>query len=257
MKGGRTPIHIMRWAPADYEGDEAVKLAVRRRNYRALAFYMAFINHSFMAGGDLPDDCERLAVTLGWSRGEVALAVRYWRAEGKLESVNGRLVQKRVQRDVAQELEYRELQSERGRLGGRPKKAVAKPALVDVKSPPAPAPAPAPVGRKEPADLPPARPPEQRAEEATDATIRRLQLELGSWIARLAEHPNSRQMVPAWSREVTSYTRGDGTKVRGVPDYRTVNSIDRLERSLEDAQWWWEELESGKVIGEVVSHGTR
>lgn len=90
---------------------------------------------------------------------------------------------------------------------------------------------------------PPLLPAEEKAERATRATIQGLQAKLGSLIARLAEHPNSRRMVPDWSREVTSYTRQDGTKVRGQPDYRCVSSIDRLEKSIEDAEWWLEELE--------------
>jgi hypothetical protein len=108
-------------------------------------------------------------------------------------------------------------------------------------------------GRKE---APPAPlPPEQRAEEATKATIRRLQLELGKRLATLAEHPRSRRMVPEWCREVTAYEARDGTKVRGVADYRTVMSIDRLERSIEDADWWLGQL-NGAADAEVT-RGTR
>lgn len=43
--------------------------------------------------------------------------------------------------------------------------------------------------------------------------------------------------------------------VRGVADYRTVTSIDRLERSIEDAKWSLEQLESGKT--EETLRGTR
>lgn len=98
--------------------------------------------------------------------------------------------------------------------------------------------------------LPPVLPPEQRAEESTRATIRSLQLRLGALLCQLAEHPNSRQMVPAWCRAVTAYTRKDGTEVRGVADYRTLMSIDRLEKSIADAEWHLTELEKG------VQHGT-
>ncbi len=107
-----------------------------------------------------------------------------------------------------------------------------------------------------PPSLPPLIPPEQRAEDATNATIRRLQLTLGSKLAALAEHPNSRRMVPSWCREVTSYKGRDGP-VKGVPDYRTVSSIDRLEKSIEDAEWWLGELNKGRVIGDEVKSGTR
>lgn len=54
-------------------------------------------------------------------------------------------------------------------------------------------------------------------------------------------------MVPAWSRRVTSYKRRDGTRINGVADYRTVLSIDRLERSIEDSDWWLEKLDKGPV----------
>lgn len=102
-------------------------------------------------------------------------------------------------------------------------------------------------GRKELPPLPP--PPAERAEKATNDAINSLQLRLGALICQLSEHPNSRQMVPAWTREVTAYDRQDGTKVRGVADFRTVRSIDRLERSIGDAEWHLAELEKG------VKHG--
>lgn len=95
--------------------------------------------------------------------------------------------------------------------------------------------------------LPPA--PEQRAEDETRRTITHLQLALAGKLAALSEHPNSRQSLTAWCREVSSYERADGTKVKGVADYRTITSIDRLERSISDADWWLEELEAGKVVG--------
>ena len=102
-------------------------------------------------------------------------------------------------------------------------------------------------GRKE---APPAPlPPEQRAEDATKATIRSLQLKLGSLLCRLAEHPLSRRQVPDWCREVTAYDKADGTRVRGVADYRTVMSIDRLEKSIADAEWHLGELEKGAQRG--------
>jgi hypothetical protein len=59
--------------------------------------------------------------------------------------------------------------------------------------------------------------------------------------------------VTDWCREVTSYEGRDGP-VRGVADYRTVMSIDRLERSIADAEWWLTQLQAGKA--EVI-HGAR
>ena len=104
------------------------------------------------------------------------------------------------------------------------------------------------MGRREGEELPPL-PPEQRAEDATKATIRSLQLRLGALLCRLAEHPNSRRMVPDWCREVTAYDKQDGTRVKGAADYRTVMSIDRLERSIADAEWHLGELEKGAQRG--------
>ncbi len=103
-------------------------------------------------------------------------------------------------------------------------------------------------------DSPPRQPfPGERAEQAIKDQTRSLQLKLGALIGRLAEHPRSTRMVPDWSREVTSYERPDGTKVRGSPDWRTIFSIDRLEKSIADAEWWFNKLEAE----EVPAHGTR
>ncbi len=247
MKGGRTPIHIMRFAPADFENDEAVKLAVRRRNYRALAFYMAFINHSFMAGGDLPADPERIAATLGWHLGDVRAAVGYWLAEGKLVEVNGRIVQKRVQREVAQELEFRDLQSERGKLGGRPKKADAKPPLSETESPPAPAPAPAPYASTEvrtaPADQ---RPPEAQIRGSNF----REAVDLETKILRAVREISELTGEPAWQvcRRVTSYKRKDGTMTTGVEDPARLGSILARQKALEDAEWMLSELKKPEAV---------
>jgi len=103
------------------------------------------------------------------------------------------------------------------------------------------------VGRK---DVSPAYPPEQRAEEATKETIHSFQLRLGGLLCQLSEHANSRLMVPDWCRKVTSYKRdrkGQEQTVKGVADYRTLMSIDRLEKSVADAEWWLERLEKGVV----------
>jgi len=99
-------------------------------------------------------------------------------------------------------------------------------------------------------------PPEQRAEEATEGAIRRLQLQLGALLTRLSEHANSRLMQPAWCRAVTSFKGRDGP-VKGLPDYRLVRSIDRLEHSIEDAEWWLTAMDGGKVVDEGVARGTR
>jgi hypothetical protein len=95
-------------------------------------------------------------------------------------------------------------------------------------------------------DLPP-RPPTERAETAVTDEIRRLQNALGAKLAALSEHPNSRDMVSSWTRRCTSYRRKDGTQVNGIADYRTLLSIDRLEKSIADADKWLGLLERGPI----------
>lgn len=81
------------------------------------------------------------------------------------------------------------------------------------------------------------------ADDQTEREIRKLQNELGGLLANLAEHHNSRLMVPAWCKRVTRYGKGEG-----VADYRTIRSIGRLEKSIEDAKWWLSKLESGRIV---------
>jgi len=69
---------------------------------------------------------------------------------------------------------------------------------------------------------------------------------------RLAEHPNSRDMLAAWTRCVTSWTRKDGSKAKGEADYRNVTSIDRLEKSIADADWWLERLQKGPISEDPI-----
>lgn len=85
------------------------------------------------------------------------------------------------------------------------------------------------------------------ADAQTEQEIRKLQNTLGSLLARLAEHKNSRLMVPAWCRRVTRYGKGDGAR-EGAADYRTIRSIGRLEKSIADAKWWLEKLDGGRVV---------
>jgi len=148
MKGGKTPIHLMRWAPADYVNDPAVKLALAKRDFVASTFYPLFLFHAFIQGGDLPADPVELGAIVGMRPADVTKAVNYWHGQGKLQQRDGRIFHERVVRDVADEIAFRAEQAERGRLGGRPKKASGseseKPLVVESKSPPAPAPLPAP-----------------------------------------------------------------------------------------------------------------
>lgn len=276
------PIHIMRWAPADYVNDPSVKLALAQRDFVSATFWPLFLFHAFIQGGELPAEPTALGAILGMRPADIRRALAYWSEQGKLKERDGRLYHERVVRDIADEMAFREEQREKGKLGGRPRvtKAeplpVRKPVVLERLSPPSPSPTPTPepfasaapapspalipAGREvvvPPRQDPPARLPADRAEAETTGEIRRLQNELGARLARLSEHPNSRDMVPAWSRRVTSYKRKDGTRVNGVADYRTVMSIDRLERSIEDADWWLEKLDKGPVVeAGVLKEGT-
>lgn len=151
MKGGQTPIHIQRWAPADLYSDEHWKLLQARRDYRTMHFYRVFMDQAYMAGGDLPADPAALAAVVSMPRRDVVAALAF--CLGKLVMKDGsRLYQKRVRREVKRELRFRRRQSELGKKGGRPKKdhkeeGKLKATLLEPKSPPyavrrTPAPAP-------------------------------------------------------------------------------------------------------------------
>lgn len=142
MRNGQTPIHIQRWAPADFHADETVKLLKARRDYLKLTFYRTFLDESFMAGGDLPADPESLAAVMSMPVSHVKQALAFF-VGLKIFEENGRLYQPRIKRDVADELEFREIQRANGKKGGRKAShtqalpnATGKP--KDSQSPPAP-----------------------------------------------------------------------------------------------------------------------
>lgn len=163
MKGGQTPIHIQRWAPADLHQDEHWKLLQAKRDYRTLHFYRVFLDHAFMAGGDLPRNPAQLAAVLLMPARDVEAALRF--CLGKLVFEDGdRLYQKRVRREVKKELKFRKRQSDIGKKGGRPRKdgtakGELKGTLSDPESPPSPyavrrSPTPAPAPTPSPAPTP-------------------------------------------------------------------------------------------------------
>lgn len=170
MKGGQTPIHIQRFAPADLHDDEHVKVLESKRDYRTLTFYRCFIDYSFMGGGDLPSDPSVLAAIVHMPRRDVVAALQF--CLGKLVHEDGdRLYQKRVRREVLRELRYRRRQSNLGKKGGRPRKAhkeegKPKGTVSDTKSPPSPPSAPAPPSTPAPPSAPP---PAGRSDAEDDA----------------------------------------------------------------------------------------
>jgi hypothetical protein len=150
LKGGQRPIHIQRWAPSDFVNDPAVRLALSEGNYRALAFYVLVLNHSFMEGGDLPSNVPALAAVIGMPRKDVEEALPYWIEQNKLQIEETCLFNPRVRAEVFSELAYRKKQQRAGVRGGRPKgslrvaKGKPKGSLLENQTPPAPSSAPAP-----------------------------------------------------------------------------------------------------------------
>lgn len=154
MKNGQTPIHIMRWAPADYVNDPFVRRCYQKRDFRTVSFYSAFLFYSFMEGGDLPSDLDDLAAIVLMPARDVEMALAVCKAAGKIQEEDGRLFHQRVRREVDKEFEFRRHQAELGRKGAKArveKEAQGKP--KGTPSPPSPSPSPAPI--KDPPLTPP------------------------------------------------------------------------------------------------------
>lgn len=170
MKGGKTPIHIQRWAPADFQVDPVVQWILTTGRHDVYVLYRQFLDVSFMEGGSLPDDLAYLqAITRFSSTEAVESSLEVLIGAGKIVRQRGRLYHKRVAREIAHELRYRKEQTALGKIGGeasgksRRKRKLegypseeSKGAVPEKRSPPAPAPSPAP----SPA---PDRPPAARA----------------------------------------------------------------------------------------------
>jgi hypothetical protein len=270
MKGGKVPIHLQRWAPQDYHLDEHVRLLKARRDYRTLTFYRHFLDHSFTSGGDLPADPEALAAIVEMPTKDVKTSLAF--CLGRLLTQDGdRLHQKRVLREVAEELEYRELQADRGRLGGRPKtKAVAKPVVSEPESErlarraPAPAPAPAPCAvRRAPTPTPIASqpdsadaavPPEdladlpadERVEKGIEVSKKRLERKVRELAAQVHERLPARDLADVL-RDMTAYVDGNGVRHAGVVEISKL-SYERLEKSAEDGEAWLKHLDAQKAV---------
>jgi len=148
-----SPVHIMRWAPADYENDPFVMLMKKRGAYRVLAFYSSFLFRSHMAGGSLPADIDLLAAALSLDNRTTTIGLSTCKQHAKIQQAGDRVFHKRVVDGIAKELSYRENQSRVGSLGGRPKKATLSTPESPPSPSPAPLPAPSPTTDKRPSDL--------------------------------------------------------------------------------------------------------
>jgi hypothetical protein len=251
MKGGKTPIHRQPWYPADYHADEHVRLLYARRDWRTLTFYRTFIDVAFMKGGDLPAEPEALAASLMMPVGDVRRALAFC-LDRLVFQEDGRLFQKRVRREVADELSYRAEQAALGKKGGetagrgRPKTTTGHPLIEDRATPldsigpppssalplsPPPPPAPFPAPR----EAPPALPPADRAERSIRLSTEALRTRLYGLITEMADADPEHQDPTELMRLVTAYDRPDGTRVKGVVNAALLTH-ERLEHSIADAE---------------------
>jgi hypothetical protein len=170
MKNGQTPVHIQRWSPADFQHDEHVQLLLTKGDWATLTFYRQFLDASFLAGGDLPASPDELAACVRMPLAAVRRALVFCLGRLIFEE-GGRLYQRRVRREITEEIDYRVEQTELGRRGGlmagrgRPKgpplnkekggpiSPIGPPTPTPTPTP-APAPAPAPAPTPDPFELP-------------------------------------------------------------------------------------------------------
>ena len=220
------PIHILRWAPADYVNDPAVKLALAKRDFVASTFYPLFLFHAFIQGGELPANPVLLGAIVGLRPGDVERALEFWIEQGKIKESGGKLYHDRVRRDIAAELEFRQEQAEKGKLGGRPAKAEPlpnqKPVVFDRKSPPDPYPLPAPT-------------PSAVAGSSDEPSFDRDAWLRRGWASIRLLSGLTGQEPELIAMEGSSYARHDGTVVGGKSDIRGLTQ-DRLVKTVLDLE---------------------
>lgn len=221
------PIHIMRWAPADYVNDPAVKLALAKRDFVASAFYPLFLFHAFIQGGELPADPVALGAIVGMRPADVRRALTFWTELGKLKERDGRLYHERVVRDVAEELAFREEQRTRANMRWHSEGSSG--GNAGRQSPPAPTPAPVPA----PA---PAPTPDARAGGKANPLVagRRVQLELEcQTLARAVADMTGEDPIEALASG-SHYEGARRTAINpaSMTDDRLANTVRDLRRDL-------------------------
>jgi len=236
MKGGRTPIHIQRWCPADYQADEHVRLLYARRDWRTLTFYRTFLDVAFMQGGDLPAEPAALAAVLGMPLADVRKALGFC-LNRLIHNEDGRLFQGRVKRDVQAELEFRETQRARANMRWHPDQdAVAFPPQshrnAGRQSPPSPAPAPAPSPSTEP-PFPPASGGDDGHDHGAGTNGRRLgpravRVQQASRIVQVWE-----RLAAPWHLDIPLDARERITRSlrEGTPPWQVLGTISEMVRS--------------------------
>jgi hypothetical protein len=174
VKSGQVPIHIMRWAPSDFVNDPFVKLLVSREDFATFTLYNLVLNWSHLEGGDLSSDTEQLAAVVGMRPKTVEKSLKVCVAAGKLVVEGGRVYHRRVIREVAKELGFREKQAEAARKRWDPaidKVASGKPQATHSQdstpslSPPSPSPDASAVRRTPTPDRQPASQPNEAPEQ--------------------------------------------------------------------------------------------
>jgi len=240
------PIHIMRFAPADFLLDAFVLGCIRRRAWMTLCFYFLFLLKSHVEGGSLPDEPETLADHLGMREADVADARLACIGAGKLTSDGGRLLHKRVARGIADELAFRAQQAESGAKGGRPPKGYGsgseKASLSDTKSPPTPTPNPTPTPAPTPQPTPTPDPggrvgPPGALEKAQaecqselDQATTALRIPPDSLLAKYSRTPSGATLLRIDTCQSVPWLRTTARRLRGA---RLAASADAADRPLD------------------------
>ena len=156
--------HIMRWAPQDWRTSRVRTRSAVSGDRDLRLVYLEILSALYESGGELSADPSDLADTLALPADVIA---RYLpvleeigrRGEGGIVIEGGVLINRRVTRELAEELEFRKTQADRGARGGRKRatnppeseanaKRVLSGGLASANqplSPPLPAPLPAPL----------------------------------------------------------------------------------------------------------------
>lgn len=155
--------HIMRWAPQDYRTSRVRMRSAMTGDRDLRLVYFEALNALHEHGGRITSEPERLSDLLLLPVEVIARTLPVLLDLGTdcdgglVDNGDGTISNRRIVRDLAEELEFRQQQAEQGRRGGRAKakarashrQAKAKPSPSDGQangqpsvSPPAPAPAP-------------------------------------------------------------------------------------------------------------------
>lgn len=122
----RAPVHLYRWAPQDWLTSRVRARAIRTGDPHLAAIYRDIIDVLRMAGGPIAADPLELEDLLHWPVEEIERVVgillemgnRTTTRGGLYRTDDGRLSCRRVEDDIAADLEFRGKKAEAGRIGG-------------------------------------------------------------------------------------------------------------------------------------------